>query len=108
MALVCFSPQDISGRVIAEGLRPEETSMAKVMTRTPVFVMSNSSATEALHKMVQGHPVHFYKTLKTFQTMCKTTYFVLSETTYKSERREYQISGVVFVASFTFSMNITN
>ncbi|XBI67865.1 hypothetical protein VPH35_047142 [Triticum aestivum] len=46
--------EDISGRVIAEGLRPEETSMAKVMTRTPVFVMSNSSATEALHKMVQG------------------------------------------------------
>ncbi|KAM3353941.1 hypothetical protein ACQJBY_024873 [Aegilops geniculata] len=46
--------EDISGRVIAEGLRPEETSMAKVMTRTPVFVMSNSSATEALQKMVQG------------------------------------------------------
>uniref|UniRef100_A0A453GF79 CBS domain-containing protein n=1 Tax=Aegilops tauschii subsp. strangulata TaxID=200361 RepID=A0A453GF79_AEGTS len=46
--------EDISGRVIAEGLRPEETSMAKVMTPTPVFVMSNSSATEALQKMVQG------------------------------------------------------
>ncbi|KAI5002686.1 hypothetical protein ZWY2020_027336 [Hordeum vulgare] len=46
--------EDISGRVIAEGLRPEETSMAKVMTPSPVFVMSNSSATEALHRMVQG------------------------------------------------------
>ncbi|XBI33064.1 hypothetical protein VPH35_056429 [Triticum aestivum] len=46
--------QDISGRVIAEGLRPDTTSVAKVMTRNPVFVMSNSPATEALQKMVEG------------------------------------------------------
>ncbi|XP_062208158.1 CBS domain-containing protein CBSCBSPB3-like isoform X3 [Phragmites australis] len=46
--------EDIAGRVIAEGLRPEETSLVKVMTRNPVFVMSNSSAIEALQKMVQG------------------------------------------------------
>ncbi|KAG0541115.1 hypothetical protein BDA96_03G468200 [Sorghum bicolor] len=46
--------EDIAGRVIAEGLKPDETYMAKVMTRNPVFVMSNSSAIEALQKMVQG------------------------------------------------------
>uniref|UniRef100_A0A8R7PHU6 CBS domain-containing protein n=1 Tax=Triticum urartu TaxID=4572 RepID=A0A8R7PHU6_TRIUA len=46
--------EDILGRVIAEGLIPNTTSVSKVMTRNPVFVMSNSSATEALQKMVQG------------------------------------------------------
>ncbi|XP_062231765.1 CBS domain-containing protein CBSCBSPB3-like isoform X1 [Phragmites australis] len=46
--------EDIARRVIAEGLKPEETSVVKVMTRNPVFVMSNSSAIEALQKMVQG------------------------------------------------------
>ncbi|VAH85889.1 unnamed protein product [Triticum turgidum subsp. durum] len=46
--------EDISGRVIAEGLRPNETNMARVMTRNPIYVTSNSSATEALQKMVQG------------------------------------------------------
>uniref|UniRef100_A0ACD5WJP6 Uncharacterized protein n=1 Tax=Avena sativa TaxID=4498 RepID=A0ACD5WJP6_AVESA len=46
--------EDISGRVIAEGRRTDETNVAKVMTRNPVFVMSDSSATEALQKMVQG------------------------------------------------------
>ncbi|KAL6853939.1 hypothetical protein ACP4OV_019968 [Aristida adscensionis] len=46
--------EDIAGRVIAEGLKPDETNVVKVMTRNPVFVMSNSSAIEALQKMVQG------------------------------------------------------
>uniref|UniRef100_A0A0E0JTY4 CBS domain-containing protein n=1 Tax=Oryza punctata TaxID=4537 RepID=A0A0E0JTY4_ORYPU len=49
-----LTAEDISGRVIAEGLRPDETNVAKVMTRNPVFVMSNSSAIEALQKMVKG------------------------------------------------------
>ncbi|CAD6227969.1 unnamed protein product [Miscanthus lutarioriparius] len=49
-----LTAEDIAGRVIAEGLEPEETHMVKVMTRNPVFVMSNSSAIEALQKMVQG------------------------------------------------------
>ncbi|CAM0147800.1 unnamed protein product [Urochloa decumbens] len=49
-----LTAEDIAGRVIAEGLKPEETSVVKVMTRNPVFVMSNSSAIEALQKMVQG------------------------------------------------------
>lgn len=40
--------------MIAEGLRPDETNVAKAMTRNPVFVMSNSSAIEALQKMVKG------------------------------------------------------
>jgi hypothetical protein len=56
---MCVFLQDISGRVIAEGLRPGETNAAKVMTRDLVFVMSNSSATEALQKMVQGLIVIF-------------------------------------------------
>jgi CBS domain-containing protein len=59
MVDMCVFLQDISGRVIAEGLRPGETNAAKVMTRDPVFVMSNSSATEALQKMVQGLIVIF-------------------------------------------------
>uniref|UniRef100_M8CTQ3 Uncharacterized protein n=1 Tax=Aegilops tauschii TaxID=37682 RepID=M8CTQ3_AEGTA len=46
------TPEDISGGVIAEGLRPDATSVAKVMTHNPVFVMSNSPATEALQKMI--------------------------------------------------------
>ncbi|TVU36963.1 hypothetical protein EJB05_18922, partial [Eragrostis curvula] len=46
--------EDIAARVIAEGLKPEETGAVKVMTWNPVFVMSNTSATEALQKMVQG------------------------------------------------------
>ncbi|TVU36962.1 hypothetical protein EJB05_18921, partial [Eragrostis curvula] len=46
--------EDIAGRVVAEGLKPEETSVIKVMTRNPVFVMSNTSAIDALQKMVQG------------------------------------------------------
>lgn len=41
-------------RVIAEGLRPEETSVSKVMTKNPVFVMGDTLAVEALQKMVQG------------------------------------------------------
>ncbi|CAD6234744.1 unnamed protein product [Miscanthus lutarioriparius] len=49
-----LTAEDIAGRVIAEGLKPEETFMDKVMTWNPVFVMSNSSAIEALQKMVQG------------------------------------------------------
>jgi CBS domain-containing protein len=57
--LYFFFLQDVSGRVIAEGLKPEETNAAKVMTRNPVFVEANSSATDALQKMVQGLLVIF-------------------------------------------------
>lgn len=46
--------QDISTRVIAEGLKPEEISVSKVMTRNPVFVMGDTLAVEALQTMVQG------------------------------------------------------
>jgi len=46
--------QDIATRVIAEGLRPEQTLVSKVMTRSPIFVTSDSLALEALQKMVQG------------------------------------------------------
>ncbi|VVB05528.1 unnamed protein product [Arabis nemorensis] len=46
--------KDIATRVIAEGLRPDQTLVSKVMTRNPIFVTSDSLAIEALQKMVQG------------------------------------------------------
>lgn len=46
--------KDIAARVIAEGLRPEQTIVSKIMTRNPIFVNSDSLALEALQKMVQG------------------------------------------------------
>uniref|UniRef100_A0A0D9XPI3 CBS domain-containing protein n=1 Tax=Leersia perrieri TaxID=77586 RepID=A0A0D9XPI3_9ORYZ len=46
--------KDIATRVIAEGLRVEQTIISKIMTRTPVYVMSDTLAIEALQKMVQG------------------------------------------------------
>ncbi|CAA6660593.1 unnamed protein product [Spirodela intermedia] len=49
-----LTDKDISTRVIAEGLRPEQTIASKIMTRNPVFVTSDSLAIEALQKMVQG------------------------------------------------------
>ncbi|KAG2410657.1 hypothetical protein LR48_Vigan01g009700 [Vigna angularis] len=49
-----MTDKDIATRVIAEGLRPEQTMVSKVMTRSPIFVTSDSLALEALQKMVQG------------------------------------------------------
>ncbi|XP_024531406.1 CBS domain-containing protein CBSCBSPB3 [Selaginella moellendorffii] len=55
-ALLCgiITDKDVATRVIAEGLRPEDTPVSKVMTRNPTFVMSDSLAVDALQKMVQG------------------------------------------------------
>lgn len=49
-----MTDKDIATRVIAEGLRPEQTMVSKVMTRNPIFVTSDTLAIEALQKMVQG------------------------------------------------------
>ncbi|XP_073013726.1 CBS domain-containing protein CBSCBSPB3 isoform X2 [Typha latifolia] len=46
--------KDVATRVIADGLRPEQTIVSKIMTRNPTFVMADTLAIEALHKMVQG------------------------------------------------------
>ncbi|XP_044469822.1 CBS domain-containing protein CBSCBSPB3 [Mangifera indica] len=46
--------KDIATRVIAEGLRPDQTIVSKIMTRNPIFVTSDSLAIEALQKMIQG------------------------------------------------------
>jgi len=46
--------KDIAVRVIAVGLRPEQTIASKIMTRNPTFVTSDSLAIDAMHKMVQG------------------------------------------------------
>lgn len=55
-ALLCgiLTDKDIAIRVIAQELNPEETPVSKVMTRNPVFVLSDTLAVEALQKMVQG------------------------------------------------------
>ncbi|CAN0858237.1 CBS domain-containing protein CBSCBSPB3 [Linum grandiflorum] len=46
--------KDIAARVIAEGMRPDQTIVSKIMTRNPIFVASDALAIEALQKMVQG------------------------------------------------------
>lgn len=55
-ALLCgiLTDKDIATRVIARELNLEETPVSKVMTRNPVFVLSETLAVEALQKMVQG------------------------------------------------------
>lgn len=40
--------------MIAKELNLEETPVSKVMTKNPVFVLSDTMAVEALQKMVQG------------------------------------------------------
>ncbi|KAL3654989.1 CBS domain-containing protein cbscbspb4 [Castilleja foliolosa] len=45
---------DIATRVIACEVNLDETPVSKVMTRNPVFVLSDTLAVEALQKMVQG------------------------------------------------------
>ncbi|KAH1080132.1 hypothetical protein J1N35_019893 [Gossypium stocksii] len=54
-ALLCgiLTDKDITARVIARELNLE-TPVSKVMTKNPVFVLSESLAVEALQKMVQG------------------------------------------------------
>ncbi|XP_057767457.1 CBS domain-containing protein CBSCBSPB5-like isoform X2 [Salvia miltiorrhiza] len=55
-ALLCgiLTDKDIATRVIARELNMDETPASKVMTRNPVFVLSDTLAVEALQKMVQG------------------------------------------------------
>ncbi|XP_057464934.1 CBS domain-containing protein CBSCBSPB5-like [Actinidia eriantha] len=55
-ALLCgiLTDKDIATRVIAHEVNLEETPVSKVMTRNPVFVLSDTLAVEALQKMVQG------------------------------------------------------
>ncbi|XP_047316879.1 CBS domain-containing protein CBSCBSPB1-like [Impatiens glandulifera] len=55
-ALLCgiLTDKDIATRVIANELNLEATPVSKVMTRNPVFVLSDTLAVEALQKMVQG------------------------------------------------------
>ncbi|CAL9127992.1 PB1 [Musa troglodytarum] len=55
-ALLCgiLTDKDITTRVIARELKLEETPVSKVMTRNPIFVLSDTLAVEALQKMVQG------------------------------------------------------
>ena len=54
MLLQFMLMKDIATRVIAQDLSIEETHASKVMTRNPVFVLSDTLAVEALQKMVQG------------------------------------------------------
>lgn len=55
-ALLCgiLTDKDILTRVIAREVNLEDTPCSKVMTRNPVFVLTDTLAVEALQKMVQG------------------------------------------------------
>ncbi|XP_057972523.1 CBS domain-containing protein CBSCBSPB5-like [Malania oleifera] len=55
-ALLCgiLTDKDIATRVIARELHLDDTPVSKVMTRNPIFVLSDTLAVEALQKMVQG------------------------------------------------------
>ncbi|KAL8097859.1 CBS domain-containing protein CBSCBSPB5-like [Apium graveolens] len=55
-ALLCgiLTDKDIATRVIAREISLEDTPVSKVMTRNPVFVLSDTLAVEALQKMVHG------------------------------------------------------
>ncbi|CAL4988104.1 unnamed protein product [Urochloa decumbens] len=55
-ALLCgiLTDKDVAARVVARELRIDETPVWKVMTRHPIFVLSDTLAVEALQKMVQG------------------------------------------------------
>ncbi|KAI4336334.1 hypothetical protein L6164_014872 [Bauhinia variegata] len=55
-ALLCgiLTDKDIATRVLARDISLEDTPVSKVMTRNPVFVLSDTLAVEALQKMVQG------------------------------------------------------
>lgn len=58
-----YNFQDIATRVIAEGLRPEQTVVSKIMTCSPIFVTSDSLAIEALQKMVRGAWLCYFCTI---------------------------------------------
>ncbi|KAL6280886.1 hypothetical protein ACE6H2_017767 [Prunus campanulata] len=55
-ALLCgiLTDKDIATRVISRELNLEDTLVSKVMTRNPIFVISDTLAVEALQKMVHG------------------------------------------------------
>lgn len=54
--LLCgiVTDRDLSMKVVGEGLSMVDTPVSRVMTRNPVFVTIDSSAVDALQKMVQG------------------------------------------------------
>ena len=63
--------KDIATRVIAPEVSLEDTPVSKVMTRNPVFVLSETLAVEALQKMVQGWLYRqTIETHVTFQVSC--------------------------------------
>ncbi|CAL9763727.1 unnamed protein product [Musa acuminata subsp. burmannicoides] len=55
-ALLCgiLTDKDIATRVVACELMLQDTPVSKVMTRNPIFVLSDTLAEEALQKMVLG------------------------------------------------------
>ncbi|CAK8579140.1 unnamed protein product [Lathyrus sativus] len=59
-ALLCgiLTDKDITTRVISCEVNLEDTPCSKVMTRNPVFVLTDTLAVEALQKMVQGRFRH--------------------------------------------------
>lgn len=49
-----FTERDVVNRVVAEGLNPDETTLASVMTANPDTIAPNDTAIAALRRMQDG------------------------------------------------------
>uniref|UniRef100_J3N8I5 CBS domain-containing protein n=2 Tax=Oryza brachyantha TaxID=4533 RepID=J3N8I5_ORYBR len=106
-ALLCgiLTDKDIAGRVVARELRIDETPAWKVMTRHPVFVLSDTLAVEALHKMVQGKfrhlPVVENGEVIAMLDIAKCLYDAISRMERASEKGKVAIASAVDAAGGT-------
>ena len=53
-----FTGTDLIGRVVAEGLDPDQTALQRVMTHHPQTIAAGENALEALRQMQFGHFRH--------------------------------------------------
>jgi CBS domain-containing protein len=49
-----FTERDVVNRIVAEGIDPDRTQLAEVMTRNPDTIGPNDTALEALRRMQDG------------------------------------------------------
>nr|ACL52445.1 unknown [Zea mays] len=99
-ALLCgiLTDKDIATRVIARELKIDETPVWKVMTRHPIFVLSDTLAVEALQKMVQGKfrhlPVADNGEVVAMLDIAKCLYDAISRMERASEKGKAAIANV--------------
>ncbi|AQK49759.1 CBS domain-containing protein CBSCBSPB1 [Zea mays] len=99
-ALLCgiLTDKDIATRVIARELKIDETPVWKVMTRHPIFVLSDTLAVEALQKMVQGKfrhlPVVDNGEVVAMLDIAKCLYDAISRMERASEKGKAAIANV--------------